>query len=108
MTTRERDYSKTKLYEVVPINGEPDELYIGHTTKQYLSQRMATHKGDYNRWKRIGKGYYSAFDLFDKYGFQNCRIILIENYPCNSHDEALAREGHFIKTMECCNKRVEG
>lgn len=108
MTTRVRDYSKTKMYEVVPINGEPDERYIGHTTKKYLCQRWATHKGQYNYWKKTGVGYCYSFILFEKYGIDNCRISLIENYPCNSHDEASAREGNFIRTMECCNKRIEG
>ena len=43
---KNRDYSKGKIYKIEPIvEHEPTEIYIGSTTKEYLSQRMVTHKG---------------------------------------------------------------
>ena len=31
---------------------------------------------------------------------------MIESCPCNSKDEAHAREGHYIRTMNCVNKYI--
>ena len=74
------DYTKGKIYKIVPneIENESD-IYIGSTTKEYLSQRMATHKVGYLHWKKSNEGFLSVFDLFEKYGIDNCKIILLEN-----------------------------
>jgi len=34
--------------------------------------------------------------------------VLVENYPCNSKDELLARERHYIENNECVNKYIPG
>jgi hypothetical protein len=44
----------------------------------------------------------------DEFGIENCKIELIENYPCNSKEELLKREGWYIKVTECVNKMVAG
>lgn len=31
---------------------------------------------------------------------------MIENYPCNTKDELLARERYFIESMKCVNKYI--
>ena len=46
--------------------------------------------------------------MSDEYGVANCKIELIENYPCNSKEELLRREGEYIKNIECVNKCVAG
>ena len=33
--------------------------------------------------------------LFEKYGVENCKIILIEKYPCNDKDDLVAREEYW-------------
>ena len=35
-------------------------------------------------------------------------IELLENYPCADKNELNRREGHFIRTMLCVNKRIAG
>ena len=88
---------------------EEGDIYIGSTTKQYLSQRMDAHRGKYDIWlKGHKRTYVSVFDLFQKYKIENCKIYLIELFPCNTRDELLAKEGHYIKTMKCVNKIVAG
>ena len=74
------NYTNGKIYKIEAIDAvESDgDIYIGSTTKQYLSQRMNCHRHDYDGWK---KGYnkvsrMTSFDIFDKYGKENCRIIL--------------------------------
>ena len=96
------NYSKGKIYKVEGLVG--DMCYIGSTTKEYLSQRMDQHRSAYRRWKATGERNYSVFDIFEAYGFEKCRIVLIELVPCESKDELLKRETHFIKTIECVNR----
>ena len=106
---KNRDYSKGKIYKIEPIvEHETNEIYIGSTTKEYLSQRMATHKGDYTRWKNNKRGKVMVFDLFDKYEFCNCEIILLENYIASSKDDLLSREKYFIQSIGCLNKYIPG
>ena len=101
------NYNEGKIYKIESTLG--DMVYYGSTTKQYLSQRMTKHRSDYNRWlsgKDAGK--YRSFDLFDEYGIENCKIILVENYPCKSKDELTAREAYYIRNFDCGNKCVPG
>jgi hypothetical protein len=103
------NYSNGKVYMIEPIGERIDEgdIYIGSTTKEYLSQRMDTHRSDYRQWKNgIERVYTTSFKLFDKYGVDNCRIILLESVNCKSKDELLAREGFHIKSLKCINKYI--
>ena len=50
----------------------------------------------------------ASFELFDEYGLENCKIELIENYPCNSKEELQRQEGQHIRKTECGNKQVTG
>ena len=47
-----------------------------------------------------------SYELFEKYGLENCNIVLIELVNANSKDELLSRESYFIKTLKCINKQV--
>jgi hypothetical protein len=107
---KKKDYSKTKIYVVEPlVDHPPEHTYYGSTTKQYLSQRMSTHRGLYKNWK-AGKGsnFYSLFDLIDIYGLNTMKIYLVENYPCTTKDEKASREGFYIRTNKCINKNIPG
>ena len=102
------NYNNGKIYKIEAINGEEGDIYIGSTTKQYLSQRMTKHRENYNRWKQGKHHKVSSYDLFEKYGISNCQIILLENCPCESKDQLHARESHHIKTLNCINKCIPG
>ena len=84
MTT---NYKNGKIYKIEPIDGEDGDVYIGSTTKEYLSQRMTAHRSSYNHWKKGKRGKTYSFVLFEKYGVDNCKIILLENCPCESKDQ---------------------
>ena len=43
----------------------------------------------------------SSFACFEN---NNYSIILLENYPCKTKNESLARERDFIELYECINK----
>lgn len=80
-----KDYSQGKIYKICDeSNGD---VYIGSTI-QRLKRRYDTHGifKDYNKDKC------------------NCKIILIEDYPCNSKRELEIREQYFIDNTDCINK----
>ena len=99
--------SNGKIYKIEPISGgDEGDIYIGSTTKQYLSQRMDSHRYCFKYWKEGKQGKTTSYDLFDKYGVENCHILLLEIVSCNTKDELLAREGFYIKSMPCVNKII--
>ena len=95
-------YERAKIYKIWSTQG--DKIYVGATCKEYLSQRMVAHRGDYNKWKSGKHGKISSFILFEEYGLENCFIELLEAKECNSKDELLQLEGKYIRELECVNK----
>ena len=47
-----------------------------------------------------------CYELFEKYGVENCKIYLVELYPCKSKEELESREGYYIRNYECINKNI--
>jgi len=100
------NYQNTKIYKIVSHLGP--KIYIVSTTKEYLSQRMDTHRSNYKSWKNWNSNKTMSFELFEEYGIENCKIVLIEVFPCTIYDEQASREAYYIKTLECVNKNVPG
>ncbi len=100
------NYQNGKIYKIEDVGG--NMCYIGSTTKDFLSKRMAEHRGAYNRWKNQSCNQTMVYGIFDKYDIDNCRIVLIELYPCDTKDQLTSREAHFIRTLECVNKYIPG
>ena len=98
------NYNNGKIYKIE--NNVDNMIYIGSTTKQYLSQRMVSHRTAFKRWKRGEKSKVMAFEMFDKHGIENCKIVLLELVNCNTNDELLAREAFYIKSLVCVNKNI--
>jgi hypothetical protein len=69
---------------------------------------MTSHRRTYKVWKDGKGGKISSYELFDEYGVENCEIILLELCPCNSKDELTSRESHYIRTLDCVNKKIPG
>jgi hypothetical protein len=103
------NYGNGKIYKIEPIcDHDEGEVYIGSTTKDYLSQRMDTHRADYKSWLKGARGRVMSFKLFDKYGVANCTINLIETACVETKDQLKAREAHYIQTIKCVNKNIPG
>jgi len=87
------DYKKGQIYKIV--NNENTNVYYGSTVEP-LYKRMYKHRNKHNTCmsKNIGVDLYQ------------CKIILVENYPCNSKYELESRERYFIENFECVNKRI--
>jgi hypothetical protein len=80
------DYLNSKIYMITSSAGLP---YIGATVVE-LNVRLSGHKNN----KCASKIHI---------GQPDCKIELLENYPCNSKNELNARERYWIDNIECCN-----
>jgi hypothetical protein len=111
-STREKiDYRNGKIYKVWSLLGI--EIYIGSSAQKLLSSRMNNHRNNYNYWKAGNHNNSSktmVYDLFDKFGIENCQIELIEKFPCNDYLELEAREGHHQRLHGdiIVNKQIAG
>ena len=74
------DYKNGKMYRI--WENTYAECYIGSTTET-LSSRMTRHRNTYTQWKEGLRRCCTVFSIFDKYGIENCKIELIECYPCD-------------------------
>ena len=94
------NYENGKIYKIESYKG--DMIYIGSTTKEYLSQRMDTHRSSYKRWKNGKCHFVTSFKIFDEYGIENCHIVLLESVLCDSKDELMSREAYHIRNLCGC------
>jgi hypothetical protein len=92
-------YQTAKIYKIVG-NIDNSKCYIGSTV-QPLYSRMSGHRQKYRKQHPITSG-----QIFDEYGVENCSIVLIENFPCDSKEELHKRERYWIETMDCVNKCI--
>jgi hypothetical protein len=97
------DYSKAKLYKI--WSPSTDEIYVGSTI-QTLSNRMSGHRTHLKKYKAGKTHYRTSFKILE-YG--DARIELLEKYDtCTCRDELLAREGKYIRELNCVNRCVAG
>ena len=101
------DYSKGKIYKIVPKRDVTTEEnwkpYFGSTV-QTLSKRMVSHRANYKKYQNGKKWVMGSFELFDKFGIENCEIIWLEDFPCGSKPELESRERKWFDDNENCNK----
>ncbi len=91
--------NKNKIYQIEPIQEhDENDRYIGSTTKTYLSERMAQHRYGYNKFKSHNLNRSTLYEIFDKYGIENCKIILKEEYSCNTKMN-YCQENHITLEM---------
>ena len=89
------DYQKGKIYKLWSPQGTDEEVYYGSSCDE-LRFRKRSHKCKAN-------GCNSKI-LFEKY--DDVRIELIEDYPCNNKAELIKREGEYIRENKCLNKII--
>ncbi len=89
------DYQRGKIYKIV--SDETDKIYIGSTITT-LCRRMGNHRTDMLYDKIISSKEILQFD--------DARIILIEQFPCNNREELVSREQYWIDLNKdiCVNK----
>ena len=90
-------YQTGKIYKI--ISPHTDKCYVGSTTKDRLSNRLAQHRSDF---KTGNKNITSKYIL----ELGDYEIVLLELYPCNSKDELHMRERYYIEALDCVNKQI--
>ena len=102
------DYANGRIYKIEPIcEHDENEVYYGSTC-QLLCKRMDSHRSNYKSWKNGNRAKTFSYELFEKYSIENCKIYLVELYPCETKEELFAREGYHIKNNKCINRYVAG
>ena len=96
-------YKRGKIYAIK--NNINDDVYIGSTT-QLLIKRFNDHKKnlkDNSKYKRC-----SIYNKMMELGTEHFCIQLIEDYPCETKEELLRREGQVIKELGTVNRQIMG
>ena len=98
------DYKNGKIYAIK--SNETEEIYIGSTCAT-LKTRFSSHKSNYKRSLLGVKFRDSCSGKILKYA--DAYIELIENFPCETRQELLDREGLKIKYISnCVNTQIQG
>jgi hypothetical protein len=95
-------YQNGIIYKITDI--AYTKCYYGSTINK-MSKRFSGHIQHYKKWKQGGKNC-TSFSLFEEFGIDNCKIELVELFPCNSKIELYKKEGEYIKNNDCVNKCV--
>ena len=88
-------YDDGKIYKVV--SDQTTDVYYGSTCST-LYDRYARHTHYY----RIGR----ACSIKRILKYDDSKIVLVENFPCNNKDELLRRERYYIENNDCVNIQV--
>jgi len=90
------DYSKGLIYKW--ICNDCDDIYVGSTIN--FTRRKQHHKESY-KYESDAKHHYKIYEKMREYGgFENWRMVQIEEYPCESRRELEAREQHWITELK--------
>ena len=90
------DYQKAKIYKLWSPQGTEDEIYFGSTTNELYKRKNGHKSQKYNSC--------NSKILFEKY--DDVRIELVEEYPCNNKEELNKKEGEYIRNNKCLNQRI--
>ena len=97
------NYQNGYIYKIWSLQTE--EIYIGSSTTDQR-MRLNQHKRQYKRFlQEKTKNYYTSFEIVK---YPDCKIEIIEKFPCNSKDELEKREGEIQRATECCNRNIAG
>ena len=96
-------YSNGKIYQITDVGY--NKCYIGSTCLK-LRRRFLQHIGGYYKYLKGEAEYTTSYSMFEEFGVENCKVELVENYPCNSKDELLKQEGFHIRSFDCVNKCI--
>jgi hypothetical protein len=92
-----------KIYKIVVA--QSNDIYIGSTFDN-LAQRFKNHKNQYKLWKDGKNNNCASFDLFDKYGIDNCKALLIKEYDVVDRKHLEMYEQLWINRLCNVNKHA--
>ena len=89
------DYSKTIMYHFVCEDSSITNEYVGHTTD--WSSRKRSHKSD---CKGRRKDCYKYKIINENGGWENWRMVPLEEFPCENEIQARIREEYWRKELK--------
>ena len=92
------DYSKCKIYRIVCKDFSVPCTYVGSTTD--MIRRRASHKNRCNSQSDSGHNCKIYQQIRANGGWDNWVMLLVEDYPCNGHEAASARERYWLEQFE--------
>ena len=92
------NYQNGKIYKIFSYS--TTDIYVGSTC-DLLCNRLKQHKYQFKK----NKEYVSSFEILK---YDDVKIELIVNYPCNSKEELTREEGKHIRELDCVNKNIAG
>ena len=98
--SRKADYKNSKIFILEPKTQHPEEDIFYSSTTQPIFKRLSQFKKD-NLKKNTSYKW-----LFDKYGIDNIKIVLIKSFSCNNKEELEAEEAKYIRENDCINKMI--
>ena len=98
-------YEKGNFFQIVDVGF--NKCYIGSTTES-LKRRMARHRQHYIKYQNgSDRQFERSVFLFEEFGLDNCKILLIKNFPCKNKEELEREEGQeILRNIEKCVNRV--
>lgn len=95
------NYQHGKIYKL--LDDFNDLLYIGSTCRT-LNKRKIDHRSLFKSGNK--KRLYEYLRTIQK-NIDNCNLILLESYPCESKYDLHKRERHYIDTLHPkCNIQI--
>ncbi len=101
------EVKKGKIYKIIALtdNYDINDVYYGSTINK-LSKRLVQHRADYKSHKEERRDFRTSFIIFDKYGIENCKIVLVEEFDFINKEDLLKRETEYILKNKCVNRIV--
>jgi hypothetical protein len=96
------NYQLSKIYKIESLS--TGLIYIGSTV-QPLSKRMTGHRSNLIQFKKGNGNYMTALKVLE---CEDSEILLLEDFPCERKEQLLAREGEWVRKMNCVNKNIPG
>ena len=87
------NYQNGKIYKLT--SSQTDKIYVGSTCDE-LKRRFSSHKSNFKTKTQVCK----ADEVLC---FEDVKIELVENFPCDSKEKLHLRELHFIKELNAIN-----
>jgi len=94
-------YKNGKIYKIVDNTNE--NVYIGSTCEPTLARRLANHRRDYKEYLKGGSNHTTSIKILENNDYS---IVLLEEFPCETKDQLLARERFYIENNKCINKKI--
>ena len=100
MEKTENKYQRGKIEKI--ISNQTNDIYYGSSVEPYLTNRLSKHRANYKQWLSGKHNFVTSYEIVK---FEDAKIILVEDFPCNTKDQLLAREQFYIDNNDCVNKR---